>query len=254
MAQPEKRPVSWRKIEHTYVSLYVIIYRWQYLSSILFCVLLCDEHLCLSGDLSISEDRLSEKRNANDFALWKSSKPGEPSWDSPWGKVRFVLHILSHVWSSFITVKHCCSYINQHDSPKNDDGVQVVSYSYEWHDHKNCVETNLCSFFTVNYDVLIIDVLIHNKQFWRSDVHVLATKLYDIEICGIFLSILSNDVMTVSDLDDLIEDANVYLVFVWYVIKIVKLSKLTCIQSAVCGCHWWLAVYRVDLVGTLSAQ
>jgi len=66
----------------------------------------------------------------------------------------------------------------------------------------------------VNYDVLIIDVLIHNKQFWRSDVHVLATKLYDIEICGIFLSILSNDVMTVSDLDDLIEDANVYLVFV----------------------------------------
>jgi len=42
----------------------------------------------LSGDLSVSEDRLSEKRNANDFALWKSSKPGEPSWDSPWGKAR----------------------------------------------------------------------------------------------------------------------------------------------------------------------
>ena len=42
----------------------------------------------LLGDLSVSEDRLSEKRNANDFALWKSSKPGEPSWDSPWGKVR----------------------------------------------------------------------------------------------------------------------------------------------------------------------
>lgn len=41
------------------------------------------------GDLSISADRLSEKKSPNDFALWKASKPGEPSWDSPWGKVRF---------------------------------------------------------------------------------------------------------------------------------------------------------------------
>lgn len=40
----------------------------------------------LKGDLSVSEDRLSEKRNTTDFALWKSSKPGEPSWNSPWGK------------------------------------------------------------------------------------------------------------------------------------------------------------------------
>lgn len=39
------------------------------------------------GDLSISADRLNEKRSQNDFALWKSSKPGEPSWESPWGKV-----------------------------------------------------------------------------------------------------------------------------------------------------------------------
>ncbi len=35
----------------------------------------------------MSEDRLSEKRSPNDFALWKASKPGEPSWESPWGKV-----------------------------------------------------------------------------------------------------------------------------------------------------------------------
>lgn len=38
------------------------------------------------GDLSVSEDRLSEKKSPNDFALWKASKSGEPSWDSPWGK------------------------------------------------------------------------------------------------------------------------------------------------------------------------
>jgi cysteinyl-tRNA synthetase len=35
----------------------------------------------------------SKKRNAGDFALWKSAKPGEPSWDSPWGKGRPGWHI-----------------------------------------------------------------------------------------------------------------------------------------------------------------
>jgi cysteinyl-tRNA synthetase len=33
------------------------------------------------------------KENPMDFALWKSSKPGEPSWDSPWGKGRPGWHI-----------------------------------------------------------------------------------------------------------------------------------------------------------------
>jgi len=33
------------------------------------------------------------KDNPLDFALWKSSKPGEPEWDSPWGKGRPGWHI-----------------------------------------------------------------------------------------------------------------------------------------------------------------
>ncbi|KAJ3592998.1 hypothetical protein NHX12_005336 [Muraenolepis orangiensis] len=45
------------------------------------------------GDLSISAERLSEKHSQNDFALWKASKPGEPSWDSPWGMGRPGWHI-----------------------------------------------------------------------------------------------------------------------------------------------------------------
>lgn len=36
------------------------------------------------------EDR---KRDPLDFALWKAAKPGEPSWDSPWGKGRPGWHI-----------------------------------------------------------------------------------------------------------------------------------------------------------------
>ena len=33
------------------------------------------------------------KRDPMDFALWKSAKPGEPYWDSPWGKGRPGWHI-----------------------------------------------------------------------------------------------------------------------------------------------------------------
>lgn len=33
------------------------------------------------------------KENPLDFALWKAAKPGEPSWDSPWGKGRPGWHI-----------------------------------------------------------------------------------------------------------------------------------------------------------------
>lgn len=42
------------------------------------------------GDLSAA---VSEKRSENHFALWKKSKPGEPSWDSPWGQGRPGWHI-----------------------------------------------------------------------------------------------------------------------------------------------------------------
>ena len=33
------------------------------------------------------------KENPLDFALWKAAKPGEPAWDSPWGKGRPGWHI-----------------------------------------------------------------------------------------------------------------------------------------------------------------
>jgi cysteinyl-tRNA synthetase len=38
-------------------------------------------------------DVSDEKHNPGDFALWKFEKPGEPSWESPWGKGRPGWHI-----------------------------------------------------------------------------------------------------------------------------------------------------------------
>ncbi|KZT71709.1 cysteinyl-tRNA synthetase [Daedalea quercina L-15889] len=42
------------------------------------------------------------KRSASDFALWKASKPGEPSWPSPWGPGRPGWHIECSVMASAI--------------------------------------------------------------------------------------------------------------------------------------------------------
>jgi cysteinyl-tRNA synthetase len=44
----------------------------------------------------------SDKKNKNDFALWKASKPGEPSWESPWGSGRPGWHIECSVIASDI--------------------------------------------------------------------------------------------------------------------------------------------------------
>ena len=45
------------------------------------------------GEGALTDEKTPEKRNETDFALWKMSKPGEPSWDSPWGKGRPGWHI-----------------------------------------------------------------------------------------------------------------------------------------------------------------
>ena len=42
------------------------------------------------------------KKNPLDFALWKSSKEGEPAWDSPWGKGRPGWHIECSAMSAAI--------------------------------------------------------------------------------------------------------------------------------------------------------
>ena len=45
-----------------------------------------DEMLAGGGDRGVLGAQ--EKRHPADFALWKFSKPGEPSWPSPWGEGR----------------------------------------------------------------------------------------------------------------------------------------------------------------------
>ncbi len=52
-----------------------------------------DSKALAEGEGDLTSDETCEKQNAADFALWKFSKPGEPSWNSPWGLGRPGWHI-----------------------------------------------------------------------------------------------------------------------------------------------------------------
>ena len=55
------------------------------------------------------------KRSPDDFALWKAAKPGEPAWDSPWGKGRPGWHIEC----SAMTVTHLGETFDLHGGGKD---------------------------------------------------------------------------------------------------------------------------------------
>lgn len=48
----------------------------------------------------VSADEIGKKEDPMDFALWKAAKPGEISWDSPWGQGRPGWHIECSVMST----------------------------------------------------------------------------------------------------------------------------------------------------------
>lgn len=64
------------------------------------------EELMAGARIDVDE----RKENATDFALWKASKPGEPSWESPWGPGRPGWHIEC----SAIVLRHLGPQIDIH--------------------------------------------------------------------------------------------------------------------------------------------
>lgn len=56
--------------------------------------------LLAEGEGKLTQDFVSDKRSPRDFALWKKSKEGEPTWPSPWGPGRPGWHIECSVMAS----------------------------------------------------------------------------------------------------------------------------------------------------------
>lgn len=64
---------------------------------------------CSAADMEEGEGALAakdtEKRNPNDFAVWKKSKPGEPAWESRWGAGRPGWHIECSVMATDVNAE-----------------------------------------------------------------------------------------------------------------------------------------------------
>ncbi|MTJ08003.1 cysteine--tRNA ligase [Anabaena sp. UHCC 0204] len=54
---------------------------------------LADMQAGASERVNVEDAEYQKKRYPFDFALWKAAKPGEPAWESPWGKGRPGWHI-----------------------------------------------------------------------------------------------------------------------------------------------------------------
>ena len=54
---------------------------------------LADLQAGASGRVETGDTEATKKKDPCDFALWKAAKPGEPFWESPWGKGRPGWHI-----------------------------------------------------------------------------------------------------------------------------------------------------------------
>ena len=108
------------------------------------------------------------KRDPLDFALWKAAKPGEPAWDSPWGRGRPGWHIEC----SAMTLAHLGVPIDLHGGGKDlvfphhtneiaqsvaavGDGKTAESFSRHWMHHgfveidSEKMSKSLGNFFTI---------------------------------------------------------------------------------------------------------
>ncbi len=96
------------------------------------------------------------KENPMDFALWKAAKPGEPAWDSPWGKGRPGWHIECSAMSNRYLGKtidiHC--------------GGQDLAFPHHENEIAQSEAANGCKF--VNYWVHNGFISIDNKKMSKS--------------------------------------------------------------------------------------
>ena len=103
------------------------------------------------------------KRDPMDFALWKAAKPGEPAWDSPWGRGRPGWHIECSAMSTDLLGNHFdihgggadLSFPHHENEIAQSEGCTGETFVNYWM-HNGFVRINeekmsksLCNFFTV---------------------------------------------------------------------------------------------------------
>jgi cysteinyl-tRNA synthetase len=108
------------------------------------------------------------KNDPLDFVLWKAAKPGEPAWDSPWGKGRPGWHIECSVMSSALLGAHFdihgggedLQFPHHENEIAQSEGANAVKFVNYWMHNgfvqvdKEKMSKSLGNFFTVR-DVLV---------------------------------------------------------------------------------------------------
>ncbi|MFT2091222.1 cysteine--tRNA ligase [Paraglaciecola sp. 2405UD69-4] len=121
----------------------------------------------------------SEKRDPLDFVLWKTVKPGEPFWESPWGNGRPGWHIEC----SAMNHKHLGEHFDIHGG-----GSDLV-----FPHHENEVAQSCCAFDTqyVNYWVHTGMVQVNQEKMSKSLGNFFTLRdvldIYDAETVRFFL-------------------------------------------------------------------
>ena len=108
----------------------------------------------LQAGARVEVDQL--KRNPMDFVLWKMSKPGEPTWDSPWGKGRPGWHIECSAMNS----KHLGLHFDIHG------GGSDLQFPH----HENEIAQSCCAHDTpyVNYWMHTGMVMVDKEKMSKS--------------------------------------------------------------------------------------
>ena len=124
-------------------------------------------------------DVVDAKRNPLDFVLWKMSKPGEPTWDSPWGPGRPGWHIECSAMNS----KHLGNHFDIHG------GGSDLQFPHHENEIAQSEGAHQCSF--VNYWMHNGFVRVDNEKMSKSlgNFFTIRTVLeqFDAEVVRFFI-------------------------------------------------------------------
>ena len=133
------------------------------------------EQLQAGARVSVEET----KRNPLDFVLWKMSKPGEPTWDSPWGAGRPGWHIECSAMNS----KHLGNHFDIHG------GGSDLMFPH----HENEIAQSCCAHHTayvntwMHTGMVMVDTVKMSKSLGNFFTIRDVLKVYDAETVRYFL-------------------------------------------------------------------
>ena len=161
------------------------------------------EELIAGSRVEISEN----KKNPEDFVLWKPSKENEPSWDSPWGKGRPGWHLECSVMSK----KYLGSKFDIHG------GGRDLIFPH----HENEIAQSRCANDTdvfANYWVHNGFITISNEKMAKSQGNILKNKDFKKNINGqvLRLALISSHYKQPLDWNDKLLDECQKILNKWY--------------------------------------